>query len=136
MVNKINNDPNSVKFLQDIYDASINALADEEFNFQLLLPAESESLRHRAESLGLWCQGYLTALNLMNVRFEQDDAQDINEAINDLLEIAKMSFEQVVDCEEDEEAYSELVEYVRVAVMMIYEEKHQHPVQEGTIPLH
>ncbi len=41
-----------------------------------------------------------------------------------MIEIAKMNYEQVVDSEEDENAYVELVEYVRVAVILIYQEQH------------
>ena len=39
-----------------------------------------------------------------------------------MVEIAKMNYEEVVESEEDETAYVELVEYVRMAAILIYEE--------------
>jgi uncharacterized protein YgfB (UPF0149 family) len=45
----------------------------------------------------------------------------MTEAINDIIEIAKMNYEEVVASEEDETAYIELVEYVRLAVILIYQ---------------
>ena len=50
---------------------------------------------------------------------------DMTEAINDMIEIAKMNYEEVVAGEEDEAAYTELVEYVRMAAILIYQEMHE-----------
>ena len=52
------------------------------------------------------------------------DDSELTEAIDDLIEIAKMNYEQVESSDEDEEAYVELSEYVRMAVIHIYTELH------------
>jgi len=110
------------QILQELYDSSANQLEDFLFEFQLLLPADSEDLPTRAEALTLWCQGMLTGLKLAQVQIVDREASEMTEAINDLIEIAKMNYEDVVANEEDEAAYAELVEYVRVAIILIYQD--------------
>lgn len=111
--------------LQQMFDMSYQQLQDFLFDFQLLLPADDVALKERAEALTLWCQGFLTGLKLANVKIVARDPSDVTEAINDLIEIAKMNYEEVVASEEDEEAYIELVEYVRMAIILIYQDLHE-----------
>ena len=91
------------------------------FDLQLLLPADEQPLPERAEALTLWVQGFLTGLKMTNVPLTEREPSDVTEAINDMIEIAKMNHEQVVASEEDEVAFVELVEYVRVSVILIYQ---------------
>ena len=92
-----------------------------QFDLQLLLPADEQPLPERAEALTLWVQGFLTGLKMTNVPLTEREPSDVTEAINDMIEIAKMNHEQVVASEEDEVAFVELVEYVRVSVILIYQ---------------
>lgn len=108
--------------LQALYEASRQSLADFLFDFELLLPSDTDELTLRAESLTLWCQGFLTGLKIAQVPIVGREASDVTEAITDMIEIAKMNFEEVVASEEDEAAYTELVEFVRMAVILIYQD--------------
>jgi uncharacterized protein YgfB (UPF0149 family) len=108
--------------LQALFDASLKQLEDFLFEFQLILPPDEDGLTIRAEALTLWCQGYLTGLKLAQVQIIGREPGDITEAINDMIEIAKMNFEEVVASDEDEAAYIELVEYVRMAVILVYQD--------------
>ncbi|OGT61800.1 MAG: hypothetical protein A3F14_07075 [Gammaproteobacteria bacterium RIFCSPHIGHO2_12_FULL_43_28] len=107
--------------LQSLYEKSVKQLEDFLFEFQLILPADSSELPSRAEALTLWCQGFLTGLKLGNVQIVGREPGEMTEAINDLIEIAKMNYEEVVETEEDEAAYVELVEYVRMAAIFIFQ---------------
>ncbi len=111
--------------LQDLFTASGKQLDEFLFEFQLILPPDAEVLPLRAEALTLWCQGYLTGLKLAEVQLVGRSAGDVTEAINDIIEIAKMNYEEVSASEEDEAAYMELVEYVRMAAVLIYQEMHE-----------
>lgn len=111
--------------LQELYDASAKQLKEFLFEFQLVLPPDSEALPLRAEALTLWCQGFLTGLKLIQIPIIGREPGEVTEAINDLIEIAKMNYEEVVASEEDEEAYVELVEYVRMAAILIYQDLHE-----------
>lgn len=110
------------ELLQALYDTSAKQLNEFLFEFQLILPSDSKELPARAEALTLWCQGVLTGLKLAEVPIVDRKPGEITEAINDLIEIAKMNYEDVISSEEDEAAYVELVEYVRMAVIMIYQD--------------
>jgi uncharacterized protein YgfB (UPF0149 family) len=114
--------PSVHQTLQALYDATQKQLSDFLFELQILLPAEAVELPQRAEALTLWCQGMLTGLKLSQVPITDREPSELTEAINDFIEIAKMNYEDVVSNEEDEVAYTELVEYVRMAVILIYQE--------------
>jgi uncharacterized protein len=113
------------ELLQKLYDVSAKQLKDFLFDFQLVLPPDSEDLPKRAEALSLWCQGFLTGLKLAHVPIVERTPSEMTEAINDLIEIAKMNYEDVVASEEDEVAYVELVEYVRMAIILIYQDQRE-----------
>lgn len=107
--------------LQGLYQGSTQQLAQFLFEFTLLMPDDEAPLAIRAEALTLWCQGFLTGLTMAGVAIEKREPSELTEAIGDLVEIAKMNYEQVVDSEEDEQAFAELVEYVRMAVILIFQ---------------
>lgn len=113
------------EIVQKLYEATQKQLADFLFEFQLMLPDDSEELATRTESLTLWAQGFLTGLKAAHVRMQGREPSDVTEAINDLVEIAKINYEDVVANEEDEAAFVELVEYVRVATILIYQDLHE-----------
>lgn len=112
--------------LQNLYEATEIELNEFLFDLQLVLPDDEENLTLRAEALTLWCQGVLTGLKLVQIPIEARPKGDVTEAINDLIEIAKMNYEEVVANEEDEAAYTELVEFVRMAVILIYQSMHEN----------
>ena len=115
--------------LQNLYHNSEKQLSDFLFEFQLMLPADSETLPNRAEALSVWCQGFLTGLKLVQIPIVDREPSEMTEAIHDLIEIAKMNHEEVIENEEDEEAYVELVEYIRMAVILIYQESRGEETQ-------
>ena len=115
--------------LQALYEGTSIQLGEFLFELQLILPEDDEELPVRAEALTLWCQGMLTGLKIAQVPLVDREPSDLTEAINDFVEIAKMNYEEVVSSEEDEEAYTELVEFVRMGVILIYQDLH-----EGEVP--
>lgn len=115
-------EPATHELLQSIYSASAKQLDEFLFELQMVLPDDAEPLQARAEALTLWCQGFLTGLKAAQVPIVGRKPSEMTEAIDDIIEIAKMNYEQVVATEEDESAYVELVEYVRMAVILIYQD--------------
>lgn len=88
------------------------------FEFNMLLPADSAPLEDRVDALCFWCRGYLSGLGLVGVT--QDDLSNptIRELVQDISQIAHVSMDTDAS-EEDENNYMELVEFVRVAVQNI-----------------
>lgn len=122
--------------LLKLYQASAKQLAEFLFEVTLVLPGDDESLPNRAEALTLWCQGFLTGLKIVHVKITDREASDVTEAIDDLIEIAKMSYENVVASEEDETAYNELLEFVRMAVILIYQDLHEGKLSPAKVSKH
>src|SRR5262245_63543566 len=60
--------PKTHEVLQELFDASTRQLEEFLFEFQLVLPSDSEDLPIRAEALTLWCQGYLTGLKVAQIQ--------------------------------------------------------------------
>lgn len=112
-------------------------LEDAELGFAVLLPGDDERLSERALALGEWCHGFLVGLGLGQPG-ETDNAA-VKEVLADLNQISTVSA-QPEDCagEEDENSYAELVEYVRVAVLMVKEQLRSTgpPAPESPSPLH
>lgn len=117
---KLNQEANVI--LDHVYQDAKTKLSSDSFDLELYLPADDETdLAKRAEALTLWCQGFLIGLKLVGIMNNKNHAPDIKEALNDLEEMTKMQYEAVTDSEEDEIAYTELVEYVRMCAMLIHD---------------
>lgn len=107
--------------LAELFRETRTQLHDPEFGFALLLPSDEEPLVRRVEALGLWCQGFLYGLSVCGVREGDTLPADSAEIVRDLADIAATGFDVRAD-EADESAYGEIVEYVRVGVLLVNEE--------------
>ncbi len=105
--------------LREIYKTTARQLSDGDFGFFPLLPDDAAPLSQRTESLSYWCQGLLFGLGLGGMD-ERRMSVEIREFMNDITTIAQVGFDTDQATEEDEQAYTEVVEYVRVGVMLIY----------------
>jgi uncharacterized protein YgfB (UPF0149 family) len=108
--------------LQDLLEYSRAGLRDEDFGFQLLLPDDDNALAERVEALGYWCQGFLLGVNTSGLRNSGDLPGDLPEILDDFLGISQAERYELVNEEEDEAAYVELVEYVRISAQLFCEE--------------
>ena len=63
-------------------------------------------------------------LGLSNANHEKLEQDESHEALYDIAEIAKLKYEELLteSGEDSEVAFMELVEYVRIAVLLIYTE--------------
>ncbi|MCW5589763.1 MAG: UPF0149 family protein [Legionellales bacterium] len=106
-----------------LYEISCQQLKDNMLEFQLLLPDDEECINLRIESLGLWCQGFLCGLGLAGIQLEDfDDNEELSEIVADLSEIAKVDHTMLEGSEDDEVSYTEVLEYLRMAVILLYGE--------------
>ncbi len=100
-------------------------LVGRQSEFHLLLLDDEDPADLRAAAMGHWCEGYLHGLvaekhsEKLEKRLAAAPLEDI---IRDMLEITRASVDDDAAGEEDETAYVELVEYLRVAAQLAYEE--------------
>lgn len=120
--------------LSALFETTCRQLAERQSQFDLLLPDEAESAAIRATGLAHWCEGFLHGLvsaEHADALKERLAAEPLADIIKDLLEITRAAADDE-DSETDEQAYAELVEYVRVAVQLTYEELSEFRGTPGT----
>lgn len=108
--------------VQALADWTAEALNDPVLGMDLLLPAEGAPLFERTAALAEWCQGYLLGLAAGGICQDTPLPEDVGELIRDFTEISRAGFEVDEGDEDDEVAYSDVVEYVRVGVLLINDE--------------
>jgi uncharacterized protein len=118
------NDDDSQQALRLLYADTLNALRGENMEFEALLPDDDVPLVVRAGGLSQWCQGFLYGFGTGGKPVKQEELpSNVNEILNDLTHIGRASVELEGDgSENEEEAYAEVVEYVRVGVQLIHDE--------------
>jgi uncharacterized protein YgfB (UPF0149 family) len=105
-----------------LYKNSAVQLEDPEYGFTPLLPDDDRSMAERVGALARWCEGFLLGLGLGGVREQSALPGDSAEVMKDFVEISRLGHDEGKEKEEDEGAYAEIVEYVRMAVLLVYEE--------------
>ncbi len=99
-------------------------LEDPDFTYAPLLPADTEPLADRVEAIALWAQGFLHGLGEAGQRpglAARLAEEPLAELMEDLSEFTQAAVgEEQGGGEQDEEAYAELVEYLRVAAQLFY----------------
>ncbi|HHC72475.1 MAG TPA: YecA family protein [Thiotrichales bacterium] len=111
------------RVLESLYARTVRELNDEELSFQPLLPDDERPLPERVECLSLWCQGFLMGFSAVGPKGLDELPEEAAEALKDIVEFTRLvtGFEEEPGNEE-EVSYAELVEYLRVAVLLIREE--------------
>lgn len=108
--------------LKRLHKATRLQLNDPGMRFEPLLPPDSVALASRVEALGDWCLGFLEGMAEGGVRDVDGLPGDAAEVARDLLELSQASSFELEGGEEDEDAYVELVEYLRTATLLVMEE--------------
>ncbi len=108
--------------LDRMFAGCAEGLEDPELSFEPLLPDDQESFVERAGALVEWCRGFLGGLGLSGAELEGHLSGESGEVLHDLGRIAATKFDSGDTVEEDEDAYAEVVEYVRVGVMLLHNE--------------
>ncbi len=111
--------------LDALYTYTHRQLAERQSEFEPLLPGVADSTIIRADAIARWCEGFLHGL----VSGSPDDnlkerlsSEPLSEIIKDMLQIARATVDEETNDETNESAYAELIEYLRIAVQLTYEE--------------
>lgn len=107
--------------LQAVFDWTRGSLASGEL-LDPLLPTDDVPIVERAPALGEWCQGFLYGLSTHTLPDPERLPGQVAEVVRDLTAITRVGADPDESDEENEQAYAELVEFVRVAVQLLHEE--------------
>jgi uncharacterized protein YgfB (UPF0149 family) len=122
--------------LQQLRGDSLDHLCDPEGGFVPLLPDDDEALPLRVGALAQWCQGFLYGLATRPGLDLNQASPELREVVTDLIQISHAGVEDEEDPDEeaDENAYMELVEYVRAGVQLVFMEL--RPPEQAPDTLH
>jgi yecA family protein len=136
------NEPDALRtecagMLNTLFQETLRQLSERLSEFAPLLPDDSDSALVRTAALAHWCEGFLHGLvsvdhgQALKERLARDPLADI---IRDMLQLTRAEVDEDSDDETNEASYAEIVEYVRVAVQLVYEELAEFRGQPGDSP--
>jgi uncharacterized protein YgfB (UPF0149 family) len=93
-----------------------------ELGLTLFLPDDTRPLAERAMALYDWVRGFLYAWGTLEPADAQPSAET-NEILRDFTDVTRMDLDRLDDDEQNEEAFTEVSEFIRVAAMTIYQDR-------------
>ncbi|MBL8259459.1 MAG: UPF0149 family protein [Candidatus Competibacteraceae bacterium] len=108
--------------LLKLFDYGEAQLKDPDGAATPLLPDDETPLQQRTRALAVWCQGFLYGLGLGETSERGRFSPESQEFLRDATEIARVGFDADEADEADEIAYAEVVEYLRVGLLLIQQD--------------
>ena len=109
-------------------DAIRRSLESSEFDFELAVPGDAADLAERTECLGIWCGAFVGGIGASGATVPEGEAA---EALGDLTQISRAGLDSEDGSEEEESAYAQVMEYARVAAMLIHDSVRDQHQQAG-----
>ncbi len=115
ILEEYNSEQQSLTPLQKLFNETLSSLSDAELDFSLLLNTDSAKLE--LETLIQWSSGFLYGLGLGQVSSSEEEVEEV---INGIIEISQID-SNISGTSEEENDIFELVEFVRMGVLLIQE---------------
>ena len=112
----------SAAMLERVFTETATSFGEQGMEFEPLLPDDEQPLNGRANALALWCAGFLYGLGTGQIADLGALAGDVGEIVRDFTEISRATGDDADVDESNEQAYAELVEFIRVAAQVVFEE--------------
>jgi uncharacterized protein YgfB (UPF0149 family) len=112
----------SAAMIERVFTATATSFGEQGMEFEPLLPDDEQPLNGRANALALWCTGFLYGLGTGHISDLEALSGDVGEIVRDFTEISRATGDDAEADESNEQAYAELVEFIRVAAQVVYEE--------------
>lgn len=112
------------QLLERLGNTARDELAQTDYVFQPLLPADEASLGERLAALGQWCDCFNIGFSAGYMQPQTPLSVDVMEVLNDFGQLAEVEAPPAaVDTDdEDENYYMELVEFVRMAAITVFQQ--------------
>lgn len=118
--------------LTALFDETIQGLNSPQLAFQLALPGDDAPLSSRLSAMADWCQGLVYGLGTSGMRDDTDLSEDSREYVTDVIKISQVRFDDLEDSEREENDFEELVEYLRMGLLLLYGELQSDPATDKT----
>lgn len=110
--------------LRRMIERSTEELEDDDYAWRLLLPEEDTPITERVAALSAWCDAYILGLAQSGLRDDSPLGPEAREFLSDVQAISALEAPQSEAGEED--ALFEVVEYVRLGVMVVRTDHDRH----------
>lgn len=118
------NDPESkyyVNQIDSLYKISSKQIAETDFSFELLLPDDSAGITSRMVALKEWCYGFMSVIQEQAYLLARE-SQELLEIIDVLSEIGTVDVLSFETNEQNEKDFFNLIEFIRISILMVYNE--------------
>lgn len=112
----------SAAMIERVFAVTAASFGEQGMEFQPLLPDDEQPLNGRANALALWCSGFLYGLGTGHIADLNALNGDVGEIVRDFTEISRATGDDADADEANEQAYAELVEFIRVGAQVVFEE--------------
>lgn len=110
------------KLIERLCGETTEQLAHVDYHFQPLLPSDESSLMDRVNALGAWCDGFMVGFAAGYIGPDSALSSEAREILSDFGQFAAISEDGSELSEQDEVDYMELVEYVRMATITLFQQ--------------
>jgi len=119
--------------LAKLLDYGVAQLNDPDCAVTPLLPDDDAPLLQRVDALSAWCQGLLYGLGMGHLEQRGGLSGESREFLCDVADIAQGGFEAAA-AETNETAYVEVVEYLRIGLLIIRQDLHLAALSAVSFP--
>ena len=112
----------SRNLLESLFAETASALSAQDMEFEPVLPDDAAPIEQRVAALAAWCGGFLYGFGLGDRTGAEVLSDEVNEVLRDFGEISRAVVDSDETAESSEESYAELVEYLRAATQLTYDE--------------
>jgi uncharacterized protein YgfB (UPF0149 family) len=120
--------------LIQVFAGVVSQLSDSNLQFELLLPGDDALLETRFEAVQSWSRGLLYGLSVAGINQYDNLPEDSREFLQDVVQISVPAAFDFDEEDESEDAYAEIVEYLRVGTLLLAEEI--QPTRQESIAIH
>ena len=110
----------SAAMIERVFTATAASFGEQGMEFEPLLPDDEQPLNGRASALALWCTGFLYGLGAGQISDLEALNGEVGEIVRDFTEISRATGDDSEADESNEQAYAELVEFIRVAAQVVF----------------
>jgi uncharacterized protein YgfB (UPF0149 family) len=121
------------KLIERMLGETTEQLAHFDYEFHPLLPSDEASLQDRVNALGSWCDAFMVGFAAGYMRPDSALTAEAREILSDFGQFATISDDGQDLSDQDEVDYMELVEYVRVASITLFQQLGAQPVTRSRI---